>query len=80
MRRLKLPKPHQIVLIVGVLVALGTVVSGIMPKITEWADESHITRETFFDIPTPLYWAFYFTAATMLVVCAWLVSPRVRNY
>ena len=80
MRRLKLPKPHQLVLIVGVLVALGTAVSGIMPKVTEWADGSHVARETFFDIPTPLYWGFYFTAATMLVVCAWLVSQRVRNY
>ena len=80
MRRLKLPKPHQLVLIIGVLVALGTVVSGIMPRVTEWVSHSETTREPFVDIPDPLYWAFYFTAATMLVVCAWLVSQRVRNY
>ena len=27
-----------------------------------------------------MYWAFYVVAATMLFVCAWLVSQRVRNY
>ena len=39
-KRLRLPKPHQLVLVVGVLVALGTIASGIAPRITEWADES----------------------------------------
>ena len=39
-----------------------------------------ITREPFGNIPDPIYWAFYVTAAIMLFVCAWLVSQRVRNY
>ena len=80
MRRLKLPKPHQLVLVVGALVALGTLVSGIAPRITEWTDHSNISREPFGGIPDAMYWAFYVTAAVMLFVCAWLVSQRVRNY
>ena len=80
MKRLKLPKPHQLVLVVGVLVALGTIASGIAPRITEWADESSIAREPFGGVPDAMYWAFYATAAVMLFVCAWLVSQRVRNY
>jgi Fe-S oxidoreductase/nitrate reductase gamma subunit len=79
-RKLKLPKPHVVVLIVGVLVALGTLVSGIAPRVTEWHDESGITREPFGNVPDAMYWAFYIVAATMLFVCSWLVSQRVRNY
>ena len=62
MRRLKWPKPHQLVLVVGVLVAIGTLVSGIAPRITEWADESTVSREPFIDVPDAVYWAFYVTA------------------
>ena len=74
------PKPHQLVLAIGVLAALGTLASGILPRITEWADHSTVSREVFVDVPDPVYWLFYATAATMLIVCAWLVSLRVRNY
>ncbi|MEX2100731.1 MAG: (Fe-S)-binding protein, partial [Acidimicrobiia bacterium] len=80
MRRLKWPKPHQLVLVVGVLVALFTLVSGIAPRVTEWAEGSDISREPFVNVPDAVYWAFYVTAATMLFMCAWLVSLRVRNY
>ena len=31
MKRLPLPKPHHLVLVVGVLVSLGTLASGIAP-------------------------------------------------
>ena len=79
MKRLKLPKPHQLVLVVGVLVALGTIASGIAPRITEWADDSPVAREPFGGVPDALYWAFYATAAVMLFVCAWLVSQRVQD-
>ena len=81
MRRIK---PHQAVLIVGVLVALGALASGIIPKITEWHDEkgeeSGVFREVFGAIPDALYWAFYITVPIMLFVVAYLVSLRVRNY
>ena len=80
MKRLPLPKPHHLVLVVGALVSLGTLASGIAPRITEWEDHSIITREPFGGIPNAVYWAFYVTAAVMLFVCAWLISQRVKNY
>jgi len=73
-------KPHQVVLALGVLIALGTVVSGIMPRITEWEDTSPISREVFVNVPDPIYWLFYAVAPLALFLCAWLVSQRVRNY
>jgi Fe-S oxidoreductase/nitrate reductase gamma subunit len=75
-----LPKPHQLVLIVGVLAALGTLASFTAPELTEWHDDSAISREVFGGIPMPIEVAFYLTIATMLVVVGWLVSLRVRNY
>ncbi|GMU78918.1 MAG: Fe-S oxidoreductase [Acidimicrobiia bacterium] len=77
---MRTPKPRQVVIVVGVLAALGTLSSGIFPRITEWDDDSKITRHVFVNIPDPLYWMFYATAATMLLVTAWLVATRVRNY
>ncbi|MFI5042643.1 MAG: respiratory nitrate reductase subunit gamma, partial [Acidimicrobiales bacterium] len=74
------PKPHQVVLAIGVLAAFGTIASGVLPRITEWTDHSHVSRQVFIDVPDPIYWLFYATAATMLLVCAWLISLRVRNY
>ncbi len=74
------PKPHQIVIVVGVLAALGTIVSGIVPHLTGWEDDSKVARHVFLNIPDPLYWLFYGTVAVMLVVCATLISARIRNY
>ena len=79
MRRL-IPKPHVFVLIVGAIVTLLTIASGLAPRITEWTEHSEITRHDFVNIPDGMYWAFYTSVAVMLFVCAWLVSLRVRNY
>ena len=79
MRRL-IPKPHVFVLIVGAIVTLFTLASGLAPRITEWTEHSTITRHDFVNIPDGMYWAFYTSVAVMLFVCAWLVSLRVRNY
>ena len=74
------PKPHHVVLVVGVLVALGTIVSGVVPRLTQWHDDSSVTREPFFNVPDPVYWLFYVTVAVMLVLCAALVATRVQNF
>ena len=79
MRRF-LPRPHQIILLIGALAALGTLASGIAPEITEWHDSSRISREVFINIPAPLEVAFYLAVATGLFLVAWLVSLRVQNY
>ena len=75
-----LPKPHQLVLGIGVLASLGTLASGIAPEITGWKDNSAIAREVFINVPAPLEVAFYLAVATGLFLTAWLTSLRVRNY
>ena len=74
------PKPHQVVIAAGILSAAGALASGIVPRMTEWEDDSPISRHVFGNIPDPLYWAFYATVGVMLVVSGWLISQRVRNY
>ena len=66
-------------LVLGILVAAGTIASGIVPRVTQWTDMSRVSRTTFFDIPDPVYWLFYGTVAVMLVVCAWLAAMRVMS-
>ena len=79
LRRLRV-KPHQIVFTIGIVAGVGALISGIMPKVSHWHDTSGIQRELFINIPGPMYWAFYITMATMLIVTGWLISLRVRNY
>ncbi|MFO7591490.1 MAG: (Fe-S)-binding protein [Acidimicrobiia bacterium] len=79
MRRLKI-KPHQLVLAIGVVAAVGTLASGILPRITEWHDESPISREVFVNVPDPIYWLFYAVMPVALFAVAWLVAQRVKNY
>jgi nitrate reductase gamma subunit len=79
-RRIPLPKPHQLLLGVGVLASLGALASGVVPRLTGWEDHSPISRQVFGNVPDPLYWAFYATVGVMLLVVAWLVSLRVQNY
>jgi Fe-S oxidoreductase/nitrate reductase gamma subunit len=74
------PRPHQIVFAIGVAAAVGTVASGIAPAITHWHHNSTIERPVFINIPTALKIAFYAAVSTMLMICAWLASLRVRNY
>jgi len=77
---LKRPRPQQLVLAFGLAIFVVSVVSGIVPRITEWEDDSPVTRQTFGNVPDPLYWAFYAAVPVMLFVTAWLVALRVRNY
>ena len=77
---MKLPKPHQLILVIGVLAAVGTIASGIAPELAGWHDDEPIAREAFVNIAPPVIVAFYLVVATALMVVAWLVSMRVRNY
>jgi Fe-S oxidoreductase/nitrate reductase gamma subunit len=79
-RSVRRPKPHQLVLVAGVLIAAGTLISGILPRLTKWEDHSRVTRPVLGNVPDPIYWLFYATVSAMLMACAWLVSIRVRNY
>ena len=74
------PRPHQIVLGIGVAAAVFTAASGVVPAITHWHHTSSIERPVFIDVPTALKVAFYAAVSTMLLITAWLASLRVRNY
>ncbi|MCU1426078.1 MAG: Fe-S oxidoreductase [Actinomycetia bacterium] len=74
------PKPNQLVLIIGFLIAIGALASGIIPSITHWEHKSSVERVVFGDIPTAVKVAFYAAVSTMLFITAWLASLRVRNY
>ena len=74
------PKPHQIVVVVGVLIFLLVVASGLAPAITGWEEDSPTHRAVFGNVPTALKVAFYATVATMLFVVAVLTAMRTRNY
>ena len=60
-------RPNQIVIGIGVAVGLFSAVSGVVPLITEWHDDSPVQREVFGNIPSALKLAFY-TVVPMLIV------------
>ncbi len=73
-------RPHHIVVAFGVAVAAFTALSGLLPQITKWHDESPITRETFSGIPGPLQLAFYTVVPVLIVWGAVAFAARVRNW
>ena len=73
-------KPYQLVLAMGIFMAIFTVVSGIIPLITGWHSDSEITRETFSGIPGPLQIAFYTVIPALIVWGAFAFADRVKNW
>ncbi len=64
----------------GVFIALFTLVSGVLPLITEWHNENAVHRTVFVNIPGPLKLAFYTIIPVLLVWGAWAFSQRVQNW
>jgi Fe-S oxidoreductase/nitrate reductase gamma subunit len=73
-------RPHQLVIVLGVIIGAFTVLSGVVPLITEWHDDSGISREVFVNIPGPMQIAFYTLVPVMLVWGAIAFAERVRNW
>jgi Fe-S oxidoreductase/nitrate reductase gamma subunit len=69
-----------VVLGIGIFIAAFTVVSGVLPLITEWHEDSPVHREVFGGIPGPLKLAFYTIVPVLLVWGAWQFSLRVQNW
>ena len=90
LRRLRVFKPHQIVMALGVLAVGAVLISGIAPRVTHSEDRSLQQRHLFSGaggrglevakLPDAIYWAFYLTMAMMILVTMWLISQRVKNY
>lgn len=73
-------KPHQLVLGIGIFVALFTVLSGVIPLVTKWHNHKEITREVFGGIPGPIQLAFYTVIPAMIVWGAFAFADRVKNW
>ncbi|MBK5331371.1 MAG: iron-sulfur protein, partial [Ilumatobacteraceae bacterium] len=73
-------KPHQLVIGIGCFMGLFTLVSGILPQITNWHDDESPSREVFGGIPGALQVAFYTVIPVMLVWGAIVFADRVRNW
>ncbi len=73
-------KPHQLVIGIGCFMGLFTLVSGILPQITNWHDPKSPSREVLGGIPGALQVAFYTVIPVMLVWGAIVFADRVRNW
>ena len=73
-------RPQQIAILLGVGIALVTVVSGIASAVFQFHDESPVQREVFGGIPTALKVLFYVIIPIMFIVGAVLFSQRIKNW
>jgi Fe-S oxidoreductase/nitrate reductase gamma subunit len=73
-------RPRHIAVGIGLLLAVITIVSGTMPTIVEWHDDSPVTREVFFDVPGGWKLVFYVTLPVLFVFGAVLFAQRVANW
>ena len=73
-------KPSQVVLGLGVLIALVIVASGIVGAEEAAHDPSRISREVFINIPSAMRAVFYTVTPVLFVAAAWLFSLRVQNW
>ncbi|MGD9997650.1 MAG: heterodisulfide reductase-related iron-sulfur binding cluster [Ilumatobacteraceae bacterium] len=73
-------RPHQLVIVLGIAIGVFTLLSGIVPLITEWHDEKTPSRKVFINIPGPLQIAFYTLVPALLVWGAFAFAERVRNW
>ena len=73
-------RPHHIALVIGIGFAIVTVISGVMPLITEWHNDNAVHREVFGNVPGPLQVAFYTVVPIMIVWGAFAFSNRMKNW
>ncbi|MBA3984375.1 MAG: 4Fe-4S dicluster domain-containing protein [Acidimicrobiia bacterium] len=73
-------RPHHVAIVLGIGIAVFTVVSGVVPLITEWRSDSPIHREVFENVPGPLQIAFYTVIPVLIVWGAFQFADRMRNW
>ena len=70
----------QVILVIGIFVALFTVASGIAAAITHFKSDSDITREVFGNIPVGLKVAFYTIIPLLIIWGAVMFARRTQNW
>ena len=72
--------PHQLVVGLGVAIAVFTVASGISATVFGFEEESPVHRQVFDNIPGVFKVGFYTVIPVLLVYGAVLFSQRVKNW
>ena len=73
-------KPYQLSIAIGSFMAVFITVSGILPLVTGWENDSPIHREVFGGIPGPLKVAFYTVIPALILWGSFRFADRVRNW
>ncbi len=73
-------QPYQIAILIGVLVGLVTVVSGIAASVFQFHGDSPITREVFENIPAWMKVAFYTVIPIVIVYGSFMFAQRMKNW
>ena len=73
-------RPNLVVILLGLGIGLFTLLSGIVPLLTNWHANKPVSREVFGGIPSVFKLVFYAIVPVMLVYGAVLFSYRVRNW
>ena len=73
-------KPYQLSIALGVGIAAFTMISGMIPHLVHWHNDSPIQREVFEGIPGYLQIAFYTIIPALLVWGSLQFADRIRNW
>jgi Fe-S oxidoreductase/nitrate reductase gamma subunit len=73
-------KPHQLAIGLGLGIAVFTVISGVVPQITNWDNENEIHRKVFENVPNAIQIAFYTLIPIMLAWGAFQFANRMKNW
>jgi len=73
-------RPHQIAIVVGIVIALTVALSGIFTTLTGWTDDAEVTRKVFGFIPGPIKAAFYTVTPVLFIYGAVMFANWIRNW
>ena len=73
-------KPYQLSIALGIGIASFAMISGIIPHLVHWHNDSPIHREVFEGIPGYLQIAFYTIIPALLVFGSFQFANRIRNW
>src|SRR4051794_32591505 len=73
-------RPSQVILIVGVVLAAVTALSGIVSTLTGWRETSPMTREIFGNIPSAVKAVFYTVLPVLFIASTWMLAQRAQNW